>query len=89
MKGWYMSVADHAPPPDRLTIKQITVEWVVLYRHVPPTRENIPTYVEHFWWMTWYLRIKISSGGPEGETHVLTKVLGVLPQGVSAEAPKN
>ena len=48
MKGWYNAAVDHAPPPTRVNLERITVERVDLYRHVPPSRENIPVFVEPF-----------------------------------------
>ena len=46
MKGWYKAAADRVPPPDRLSIKQITVEGVVLYHYLPPLGDNTPIYVK-------------------------------------------
>ena len=48
MKGRYKSAVDPAPPPSQVTLEQITVERVDLYRHVPPSGENIPVFVEPF-----------------------------------------
>ena len=46
MKGWYWAAFDRAPPPARVTLKQMTTEWVELYKYVPPPGENIPISVE-------------------------------------------
>ena len=42
MKGWYRVAVDHAPPPTRVTLKQITVERVELYRYVNNPRREYP-----------------------------------------------
>ena len=46
MKGWYRAAINRAPPPDRVTLKRITAEWVDLYHHVPPLGNNIPVSVD-------------------------------------------
>ena len=48
MKGWYNTVTGHTPPPAWVSIKQITVEWVALYHHMPPLGDNIPVVVDPF-----------------------------------------
>ena len=48
MRGWYRAAVDHAPPPARFTLEQITANCVELYRAVPPPLppgENTPTSV--------------------------------------------
>ena len=48
IKGWYRAAVDRSPPPNRVTLEQITVDWVDLYSYVPPPGENIPISVEPF-----------------------------------------
>ena len=42
MEGWYKADIDHPPPPDRVTLKHMTVERLYLYRWVNPPREITP-----------------------------------------------
>ena len=39
IKGWYKAAVDRAPPPARVTLKQIPAERVALYSRVPPPGE--------------------------------------------------
>ena len=48
IKGWHQAAFDRAPPPDRVTLKRITVERVELYSYVPPLGANIPISMEPF-----------------------------------------
>ena len=48
IKGWYKAAVDCAPLPAWVTLKQITVERVELYSHVPPPGTNIPIYMQPF-----------------------------------------
>ena len=48
IKGWYKAAVDCAPPPARVTLKQITAERVALYNYVPPPGENIPIDIQLF-----------------------------------------
>ena len=41
-------MVDHAPLPDRVTLKRITAERVALYRYLPPPGTNIPISVKRF-----------------------------------------
>ena len=42
MRGWYISVVDHAPPPAQATLKRITAERVELYRDESPPGRTSP-----------------------------------------------
>ena len=46
LKGWYKAAVNRAPPPDRATLKRITVERVGLYSYVPSPGDNIPVAVK-------------------------------------------
>ena len=46
LKGWYKAAVDRAPPPAWVTLEQIKVERVDLYRYVPYPGTNIPIYVK-------------------------------------------
>ena len=48
MKGRYKAAVDRAPPPARVTLKQITAERVALYRQEQPPRDNNPPPVNVF-----------------------------------------
>ena len=48
MKGWHNATYNRASHPARVTPKQITTDWLVLYFHIPPPEENTPIYVELF-----------------------------------------
>ena len=48
IKGWYRATVDLSPPPARVTLERITVDWVDLYSYVPPPGANIPISVEPF-----------------------------------------
>ena len=48
LKGRYQAAVNRAPPPARVTLELITVEWVELYSYVPPRGENTPVSVEPF-----------------------------------------
>ena len=46
MMEWYWATVDCAPPPNQVTLDQITAERVDLYRYVPPLGYNIPFSVD-------------------------------------------
>ena len=48
IKGWYKAAVNHALPPARVALKQITEERVELYSYVPPPGKNIPISVQPF-----------------------------------------
>ena len=48
MKGWYKAAVDCAPPPAWVTLEQMTVEIIDLYRQVPPPGDNISVSVKPF-----------------------------------------
>ena len=62
MKGWYKSTYDRVPLPAQVTLEWITADWFALYRRIPPRGRTSLYMLKLSWWMTWYLRRKISSG---------------------------
>ena len=61
MKGVFQAAVDCALLPAWVTLEGITVEWVDLYRHVPPRGRTYPYPLSHSKWKTWYLRRMILS----------------------------
>ena len=56
MKGRYKPAVDNLPPPARVTLEQITLEQVDLYRQVQPPGENTPISVDP--WTRYLLRTR-------------------------------
>ena len=48
IKGWHKSAVNHAPPPARGTLGQITSERIALYRQLQPPGENIALSMDTF-----------------------------------------
>ena len=48
LKGWYRAAVNRSPPPDWVTLKQITAERVDLYSYIPPSGANITISLDPF-----------------------------------------